>query len=193
MGYDYYVRSEEKPPSPQVDWSAANYATGEGLEEYRAWERDWYFRRNIFGGSRLADALLDLGMGFDAHAYGRPPEWPKPEEYGVEYREEKLPDGEWECGYVGERAKEFEEASNAVLDWHGPEIPGIPIHKVAGSNDGWHVTREEAKSALLIYERALADGKTRPEVFGSGIDGADGDDFIHFLRRAAAHDGFETH
>lgn len=182
MGYDCYIRGENVPKSPRPDWECKEPFGG---EEYDAWTRRYYFRRNIWGGMRLAEALVDMGMGFDAYEYGTPPAWPDPEEYGVTYQETKLPDGEWETGYVGERAKEYEAAQNAVLDWHGPEIPGIPTHKVAGSNDGWHVTREEAKSALLIYERAIAAGKAHPEIFS--------DDFIPFLRTAAEHDGFETH
>ena len=84
----------------------------------------------------------------------------------------------------GERAQEFIAATDAVLDWHGPEIPGIPVHKVCYSNDGWHVTKEEAKSALLIYNREIEAGKSHPDIFSG--------DFIPFLESAARHDGFET-
>jgi hypothetical protein len=176
MGYDCYVRGEEVPKSPRPDWDCREPFGG---EEYDAWTRRYYFRRNIFGGSRLAEALIDMGMGFDAYRWGRPPEWPKPEEYGVRYGDDD------EDEMVGERIDDYRKAEAEVLDWHGPEIPGIPTHKIAGSNDGWHVTREEAHSALLIYKRAIADGKAHPEAFS--------DDFIPFLREAARHDGFETH
>lgn len=182
MGYDCYIRGDGVPKRPCPDWDCKEPFGG---EEYDAWTRQYYFRRNIFGGSRLADALIDMGMGFDAYAYGQPPAWPTCEEYGVEYREWRDEVGEWQSGVVGERAEEFDAAQNAVLDWHGPEIPGIPVHKIAGSNDGWHVTREEAHSALLIYRRTLDDGKEHPEAFS--------DDFIPFLRSAVEHDGFETH
>lgn len=174
MGYDCYIRGENVPKSPKCDWDCQEPFGG---EEWAAWMAKYYFQRNIWGGSRLAEALIEMGMGFDAEQYGQHPAWPDMNEYGVDYNDE----GE----LVGERVDDYRKALDEVLDWHGPEIPGIPVHKVAGSNDGWHVTREEAQSALLIYERAIAEGKEHPAAFS--------DDFIPFLREAARHDGFETH
>lgn len=182
MGYGCTIRGEDIPPCPP-----ANYECREpfGGPEYDAWNRQYYFRRNMFGGSRLANALIDMGMGFDALAYGvKWPDWPSAEEYGVEHKEWLDDEGEYHSERQGERAAEFEAANNATLDWHGPEIPGIPVHKICYSNDGWHVTKEEAHAALLIYRRAIESGKGHPESFR--------DDFIPFLETAARHDGFET-
>lgn len=174
MGYDCTIRGGDVPERPRPDWDCKDPIGG---EEWTAWRRQYYFRRNIFGGARLAEALVEMGMGFDAYEYGRPPEWPDPKDYGVTIDDET---GE----PVGQRADDFRKANDAVLDWHGPEIPGIPVHKVAGSNDGWHVTKEEARSALLIYAKSIGKGQAHPEAFS--------DDFIPFLRQAARHDGFET-
>jgi len=58
------------------------------------------------------------------------------------------------------------------------ESPGIALHKCC-SNDGYIVTALECKTALAIWERA---GSPMPEVFY--------DDFIPFLREAAANGGF---
>ena len=171
MGYDCYIRGAREA-RPDVNWNdEASIAT------YREWSARNYFRRNMFGGSRLADALEAMGMGFTAETYVSPPEFPDIKAYGCDWGDDGEP--------VGERAEEYEAAVNAVLDWHGPEIPGIPVHKIAGTNDGWHVTKEEAKAALVLYEFAIRAGKPHPDAFG--------EDFIPFLHRAAEADGFETH
>lgn len=178
MGYDCYIRSAREPkpewPSPFTEEAYREYA-----ENQREWEArtHGYFRRSLSGGSRLADALIAMGMGFEAETFLPVPPWPDREEYGVDWNDEG--------DVVGERAKEYEAAVAAVLDWHGPEIPGIPVHKVCRSNDGWHVTREECRAALQLYEFAIRDGKGHPEAFA--------DDFIPFLRAGAEADGFEVH
>jgi hypothetical protein len=165
MGYDCYIRSTS---DPEPEWP--DPFTPEAYEKCRVVRDEWeerthgYFRRSMSGGSRLADALVEMGMGFDAEVFVPVPPWPSREEYVVE---------------------EYDAETDRVLDWHGPEIPGIHYHKVCTSNDGWHVTREECRSALALYEFAIRDGKAHPDAFH--------DDFIPFLRAAAEHDGFEVH
>lgn len=186
MGYDCYVRS---PREPKPEWPES--LTSEALETYRIARDEWeertygYFRRSLSGGARLADALVAMGMGFDAEDFVPVPPWPDKDEYGVEFAEWKDEAGAWQDGYRGDRAQEYEAEGNRVLDWHGPEIPGIPIHKVCTSNDGWHVTREECRAALKLYESAIRDGKEHPTEFD--------DDFMPFLQSAAEADGFEVH
>lgn len=157
MGYDMYVRTEN----------------GRVRDDDR-----YYLRRNIWGGHHFAEALVSLGMGFKAT--GTQPSWPEPDDFGVKYDDEQ-------DAYVGDRAAEFKAAENAVLDWHGndPDRPGIPVHKVCSSNDGWHVTKQECQQAVAAYELAMANGATHPQVFQ--------DDVLPFLRLAAEHEGFETH
>jgi len=170
VGYDCYTRPRAK------------------CDDYRTWREEnpnAYFRRNLSGGSYLAEALIAAGMGFDAEQYVSVPRFPDADEYGVNYAEWKDEDGHWHAGYVGDRAGEYNAEVARVLAWHGPEIPGIPVHKVCGSNDGWHVTKEECKAALGLYERHIAKGGQHPEAFG--------DDFIPFLRESARGDGFEVH
>lgn len=164
MGYDCYVRTEN------------------GAERY---DDGFYFRRSIWGGEPLGNALIQLGMGFIAK--GQQPEWPDEEKFDVEYVERRNPDGTWFDGYVGPQAEEFQAAHDRVLSWHGddPDAHGIPCHKVWSSNDGWHVTRVECEQALTAYRERVAAGAEHPRAFG--------DDFIPFLELAAQHDGFEVH
>lgn len=167
MGYDCYVRDTAKLGLPLwEEWTAIDFEAG------------GYFRRNIWGMPRVVEAVVEMGMGFDSFPYlAHRPSWPSCEQYGVHYDAEGEP--------AGPRAEEYKAALNAVLDWHGPEIPGIPIHKLCESNDGWHVTAAECLSALQLYRRALEAGKPHPEAFG--------DDFIPFLIAATKCDGFEVH
>jgi hypothetical protein len=186
MGYDCYVRSprEPKPELPH----------GFSTEQERdAWYQDrieWedrthgYFRRSMGGGAGLADALIAMGMGFEAEKWVPIPPFPMAEEYGVEYDEWQDDGGRWHDGYKGDRAKEYEADLAEHLRWHGPEIPGIPIHKICTTNDGWVVTREECRAALVLYDAAIVSGREHPDAFR--------DDFIPFLIAAAAADGFEV-
>jgi hypothetical protein len=71
MGYDCYVRGGNK--RPDVDWK-----DDASIAEFRAWmDGPDYFRRNLSGGTYLAEALIELDMGFDSFAYGEHmPQWP---------------------------------------------------------------------------------------------------------------------
>lgn len=155
MGYDMYIR---------------------GAEGDRGSDEN-YLRRNIWGGTHFAEALIDLGMGFNAE--GTRPAWPEPDAFGVEWDDEG--------DVVGDRAAEFRAAEDAVKDWHGddPGRKGIPVHKVAGTNDGWHVTKQECEQAVAAYREAMEAGRPHPKIFDR--------DAMPFLIRAAKHDGFETH
>lgn len=178
MGYDCTIilNDPTSDPCPEVDWE--NEAS---RENYEAWCDRNYFRRNVWGMEHLRDAMVQLGMAFTD--FDVMPDFPDAEAWGVRFNEWKNADGKWESGYVGTRSKEYEAEIERVLRFHGPEIPGIPMHKFC-SNDGWIVTREECQAALGLYEFALRDGKGHPDAFG--------DDFIPFLRQAARHKGFEV-
>lgn len=168
MGYDYYAR---KPVRPRPDWTDWD-AVGKWLGDPRN-----YLRRNMWGGARLADAMVELDMAYDVLKYIPIPDFPEAEEYDCTWN-----DGE----VIGDRAEEYRAVLADHLSWHGvSDIPGIPVHKIAGSNDGWHVTALECRAALGIYHQRMAGGEPHPEIFG--------DDFIPFLEACANSDGFETH
>jgi hypothetical protein len=168
MGYDYYARQPSTP-----------YPTGE--YDHIIWSQ-WfddprnYLRRNMWGGARLAEAMVKLGMAYDVEQYIELPDWP--EEWGCHW-DDKDED------YVGPLADEYKKKLEEHLSWHGvSDIPGIPVHKIAGTNDSWHVTALECQAALGIYQQRIAAGEQHPESFR--------DDVIPFLEHCAKTDGFET-
>jgi hypothetical protein len=176
MGYDIYVVDEhgaELPESrlgPIDDWNdrAAVQAVVKAQDEAGC-----YFRRNIFGMARLRERLVELGLAYEpAGGHVKRDEWPDP----PEPYEQHFDDGE----PLTPEALAYAEANLAVLKAPRDERPGIPLHKL-GSNDGWWVTAAECRSTLQLWERA---GSPMPEEFY--------DDFIPFLRKAAAHGGFRV-
>ena len=161
-------------------------------------ERDeGYFRLNIWGMSRYREYMAERGMVFDA---GQHPDWPDGDEglYELadrlrypEYYTDKPPLTEDET----RRAKEHEAANDAVLSWHGPETPGIPIHKF-GSNDGWIVLPVECQAALGIYMAKLEE--VGQDAMANLIDNKAGNrghwaQWLAYLNGAITHDGFEVH
>lgn len=77
------------------------------------------------------------------------------------------------------------------LAWHGPEIPGIPRHKIARGNDGWHVLPVEITAALRIHDQHEKDWPlTVAALHGVHPDHWTG--WLDFLRGAAHHGGFRT-
>lgn len=179
MGYDMYLKAP-RIPEPMVNWKDE-----QSRADYFAWQNDShsYLRRNIFGMSAVRDNMEKLGMGFWAEDYLPRPGYPNSDAYGVDFEEWEGTDGEWHSGWQGERAEEYEKALAEHLAWHGPEVPGIPLHKFC-SNDGWHVTKEECRAALHLYEQAVKGGEAHPESFYT--------DLIPFLREGGQTDGFEV-
>lgn len=174
MGYDYYAK---QPVYPQPEWRVRDRTA---LDKWYDTPGN-YLRRNIWGGSRLAEAMVKLGMAYDVEQYISMPEWPHPEKYGCVWDENVGEDGD----YIGDRADEYRKALEDHLSWHGvSDIPGIPIHKIAGSNDDWHVTALECQAALGIYRQRMSEGEAHPDEFR--------DDVIPFLEHCAATKGFET-
>lgn len=157
MGYDMYFRGR-------------NYSDGPGV----------YFRLNIFGMARFCGYMAERGMIFDA---GEHPPFPDGDYDLVdrlrypEYHEDEPP-----LTPEQERAaKELEAANDAVLSWHGPDVPGIPAHKF-GSNDGWIVTPAECEAAVRIGRGQPApDG--HEDYWGQWLD---------YMDRASRAGGFEV-
>lgn len=136
-----------------------------------------YFRLNVWGMVTYCEHMAERGMVFEAGQH--PP----------------FPDGGWEAAdrirFPGDypdappltdadylAAKTLEE----VLAWHGPEIPGIPLHKFS-TNDGWIVTPAECEAAWRIGKDQPAP-EERPDYWRQWLD---------YLRRAASAGGFEVH
>lgn len=138
-----------------------------------------YWRRNIFGGHRQAQRLVDVGMGY----------WPRCER--PSFPEE--PEGaEWlENEETGERLPVNELADQAMAEHVAflkatySEEPGISVYKLCGTNDGWWVTKAECQSALKLWEEA---GCPVVDDLGDWTYG----DTIPFLRAAADHEGFRV-
>jgi pimeloyl-ACP methyl ester carboxylesterase len=163
--------------------AAAQEKVDAAYDAMRADERD-YFRLNLRGGSWVADVMLELGAAFEAPHELQPP-WPQPEDYGTTY------DKAWDDEATDDATKKYREAHDRVLMWHGPEIPGIPVHKIAGSNDGWIVTPAEIAAALRIIST-----KTPEEILaaaGNARMAAIFTRWLAFLRGAMEEgDGFCT-
>lgn len=172
MGYGYYARQPSEP------YPAYEYSTH---EECMSWcdNPNNYLRRNLWGGCKLAAAMVELGMAYEVEQYIALPEWPDVSDYDVVWSDDAN-------DYVGQQADAFRQALVDHRSWHGvSDIPGIPVHKIAGSNDGWHVTALECQAALGIYRQKISEGVSHPDVFR--------DDVIPFLKHGASTDGFETH
>jgi hypothetical protein len=186
VGYDMTVRGGPQPPP-------VDYAKPDTIREHMDFrhEQHTYFRRNIFGMGPTRDALERLEMGFWAENWVPLPPFPSLADFGItdvddeaHYRKVQQDEPWFEYEAISDAAKNFEAATAEHLRWHGPEIPGIPLHKFC-SNDGWHVTREECQAALVRYELAIGNGEPHPEEFS--------DDLIPFLRAGARYDGFEVY
>lgn len=155
MGYDMYVRGAAKDAD------------------------DGYLRRNIFGMHPTVEAMVTLGMAFWSPSPGFPKS-PEPYEEHIRWDDQVEDDVP-----VTAEGQTYVERLASALSTHGEcRTPGIPSHKFT-SNDGWHVTREECEQALAVYDKAIGDGATHPDLLR--------DDVIPFLRCAAQHDGFEVH
>ena len=162
MGYDMYFRGKHFDDGDEV-----------------------YFRLNISGMSRFCDYMADRGMIFDA---GQHSPFPKPENFGLTweqieaYQYPEYADGITLTEDQRQAAAKYQAEKDAVLSWHGPEIPGIPSHKF-GANDGWIVTPAECQAAVAIGR------KHSPP--------AEDDDYwakwLDYMDRASRVGGFEVH
>jgi hypothetical protein len=158
MGFDMYFRGKHYHDGPDV-----------------------CFRFNVFSMAWFCDYMEQRGMIFDA---GKPPpspdgdwhlmeRWQYPESYG----DEPPLTADQESA-----AKELRAATDAVLSWHGPEIPGIPMHKF-WTNDGWIVTPAECEAAVRIGRQHPAPAD-HEEYWNQWLD---------YIDRASRAGGFEVH
>ncbi|WP_279582853.1 hypothetical protein [Fodinicola feengrottensis] len=161
------------------------------LEAMRA-EEVWCHRLNVWGGASMSSIMEALGMGFWQPNEPDLPDLPD----GMTWDE---PDFDEEENPLSDRAKAYMAASDKVLAAHCGEIPGIPLHKIAGTNDGWVVTSVEIRAALTILdstaeariadafaEYAWSDDPVRSRTWF--------DSWVRFLRDAAElGNGFVTY
>lgn len=144
-----------------------------------------YFRLNIWGMPWCVQEMHQRGMVFDAGEY---PPWPEYADFGVTQAQVEIiayPDFPSDTGLTGEEdaaARKYLAARDAVLSWHGPEIPGIPLHKL-GSNDGWIVLPAECEAAASIGHKHPPPAQ-RADLWERWLD---------YLDRARSHGGFEVH
>lgn len=170
MGYDMYV----------VDESGENVRDCSDHEQH-------YWRRNMSGGGRQAEKLVEAGMG----EWSPDNVWRVAEEAGFPKRPpgvEWVDRGDDDSGYEGDGAEEFQAALDAHLRDPRGVTRGIPVYKLCNTNDGWWVTKQECADALMLWE---ANG--RPDVDTFNPDVGPYGDTIPFLRAAADHGGFRVY
>lgn len=207
--YDYY--------DPEV-WEGRSDRYAKAALAVKEAEQAWkdadvsYFRLNIWGMGAMRVCMNALGMLTDPP--GNHPEFPKPEDFGVDWEdvecyeeayvihadgtnEQKTQDMLVKSKFDG--AKAYSEAQEAVLSWYGDTPAGICVHKLC-SNDGWIVTPEEIKAALESWSRGLETARSNGEEdliweamnrarLSKGIWMS----WIAYLTGAADHGGFEVH
>lgn len=160
-----------------------------------------YFRLNIFGMSKWRQAMSTLGMAFEA---GEVPQYPEPERYGLsgdELDEFLYGDEDNNPAAVStlnalkrKGAEKWTAERDRVLAWHGPDTPGIPLHKF-GSNDGWLVLPAECQAALEVYQGQLE--KLGEEGLHAMLDALEINrgywgQWVAYLNGAISHGGFEV-
>ncbi|MEU6644341.1 hypothetical protein ABZ863_17550 [Saccharomonospora sp. NPDC046836] len=150
---------------------------------------DWYarpanyLRLSVNRMTALCDALLRLGMAYDAASFEQDRDrpafgLPRPQDYGLTATRDEYGDTVWS----GRRHAEFESARQVALRRHVPESqPGIPLHKLSTAL-GWIVDGAECGSALDGYRAARSRDVGHPRAFG--------DHFITFLAACTAGTGF---
>ncbi|WP_062516473.1 hypothetical protein [Demequina gelatinilytica] len=135
---------------------------------YRAVQGEASYDANIALGTRLADIMFDLGAGHDSQA----PPAPSAEAWAA------IPDhDDDENGYL--------EGLDRLTSPHGDGPPGIPLHKIDGSNDGWLVTEQEIRDAL-----AVIDASPPPALEGRMAEFWTA--WVEFMRAASTKGGFRT-
>lgn len=129
-----------------------------------------YYQLNIGGMGRTVAAMESLNMVFHSASAPTRAEWNALPRYVEDENEDGGP--------------EFRVACDALLArLAAEERPGIPIHKLYSTNDGWHVQPIEILGALHQYERAKeADAERVRDLVGS-VDWWD--TWLDYIARAA--------
>jgi hypothetical protein len=153
-----------------------------------------YFRLNIFGMGRYCQVMADLGVLRED--YDRAEQSAYPEDVPDEYWDW---DDDEPTDIEPETLARFTEIKAAIGAWQswspaGP-VKGIPAHKF-GSNDGWHVTPEEAFYAASTI-RALDPQVVTKTLTAHGFTAPDRlaywESWVQWLDDSSQHGGFKVH
>lgn len=136
-----------------------------------------YWRRNMSGGYRQAERLVELGVAYWTADENIPGNWPEAPADAIRSDEGEL----WDEETGEELDPRYRRIILNHLRQRDSERSGIAAYKLCHSNDGWWVTKEECAAALAIWENV---GKPDWD-FGLG-------DLEPFLRAASAHGGFRV-
>jgi hypothetical protein len=144
-----------------------------------------YFRLNIFGMSKVRDAMEALDVCYDNYSTDERPDYPS-----------NVPDEFYDDEDDSPQFAGIREQIEAYLSW-SPRDPehGIPVHKLC-SNDGWHVLPEEAFVAASKV-RAADPQVVLKTLVAVGINNEGWlerwNDWIQWLADASEHGGFAVH
>lgn len=135
---------------------------------YRDCEKS--FQLNSGGMRATTIAMLHLDMVFDAGNEPTRAEW------------NALPEPDWDTDDRG--GPEYVAALDVLLArLADEERPGIPLHKLYSTNDGWHVRPIEILGALSQYEKAKHEDPMFVDVVTHGLSWWDR--WLDYLARAA--------
>lgn len=109
---------------------------------------------------RLLQLMTAFGMAFEDDPR---PKWPEPKDYGCTYEDWNAVRYPEDADYDlhrdlltperEQKAAIYDAAVETFRAWHGKkDEPGIPRHKFI-TNDFWHVTEDECKGALEVWEK----------------------------------------
>ena len=221
MGYDMYlVRSSQEEDELYraaygrfLDCAARRDALPPGSLDYEAAQlsveaaynaadeaHTSYFRLNIWGMARYADAMYRLGMVY----ISRPPRWPAWPEFDDDQRDQQftaaydhlehdevLPDDV--PADILEAVRAYVEQTTQIRREHPGDGTTIPAHKV-DSNDGWVVTPEEIRAALAVHDAHPQRDAVLAAIIGTDKNAIDDwHRWIAYLRRAVDCDGFRVY
>lgn len=151
-------------------------------------ERDkGYFRLNISGGTIYAGTMVALGAACDGY---EEPAWPQAPEGYHAWTEDRSMSISAEI-LATHHAHEVD--LHAHLRWSPPGAMGVPIHKTAGTNDGWIVTADECRAAVEAIARldpAFVEMVLNDHHVG---DRAYWVSWLQWIADAISHGGFEVH
>lgn len=176
-------------------YRAAQQKVDETYEELQTAHTS-YFRLNIHGMGAYRTIMHELGMLATDYQTATFPELPEGVTWeDIEAAEEDANPSAADGLPIKAAAAVFVKELDAHLSWHPEHTPGIAVHKL-GSNDGWLVTPQEIEAALAAYRTHSADevkSRLASELGGEGDTTSYWIEWIAFLERAKARDGFKVH